>query len=175
MEPDSDHEKNWSAGTDALVVELYPQLRRIARREHHRCGPGATLQTTALIHESYLKLRRSRDWDSRAHFLACAATAMRHVLIDGARSRLSAKRRLPDLPFDDGPDDIALLRLDDALRDLARLEPDLARLVECRFFGGMSIEETGEALGVSPATVKRGWTMAQAWLHRELTGALGAG
>ncbi|MCP3734647.1 ECF-type sigma factor [Sphingomonas sp. RP10(2022)] len=156
-------------GTDVLIVELYPHLRGMARREHVRSGSPMTLQTTALIHETYLKLQRRSNWQSRAHFLGCAATAMRHVLIDGARARLSAKRQAPEPDGDEGAKgDVALLTLNDVLQELAQLEPDLARLVECRFFAGYDEAETAEILGVSGRTVRRNWTRARAWIHARM-------
>lgn len=171
MEPANEEEKSWAPGTDLLVVELYPHLRGMARREHFRSGSPMTLQTTALIHETYLKLRRHTGWQSRGHFLSCAATAMRHVLIDGARARLSAKRNAPAIDGDGSAavEDRALLDLNDALQELGHFEPDLARLVECRFFAGYSEIETAEILGVSERTVRRNWTRAKAWIHAQMT------
>jgi RNA polymerase sigma factor (TIGR02999 family) len=174
VEPDSTTEgaveKSWDAGTDALVVALYPELRTIARREHFRAGTPQTLQTTALINETYLKLCRRADWASRAHFLGCAATAMRHLLIDGARARLSAKRTAPEVLPVEG-EDAELIRLGDALGELARLDPELARLVECRFFAGYDEVETAEVLGVNERTVRRRWVKARAWIHAQMQDA----
>ena len=167
MEPDSTTEKVWGPQTDELVAALYPELRSIAHREHFRAGNPQTLQTTALIHETYLKLRRRAAWTSRAHFLGCAATAMRHLLIDAARARLTAKRTLPDGEAP-GVDDAELLRLGDALGDLAGLDADLARLVECRFFAGYDEVETAEVLGVNERTVRRRWVKARAWIHAHM-------
>ena len=165
----SDQEKTWMPGTDVLVVELYPHLRGMARREHFRSGSPMTLQTTALINETYLKLRRRSDWQSRTHFLGCAATAMRHVLIDNARARLSAKRQTtPADTEEDVAADMALISLNDALHELAQYEPDLARLVECRFFAGYDERETAEIMGVSGRTVRRNWTRARAWIHARM-------
>lgn len=169
MDPASEAEKIWAPGTDVLIVELYPHLRGMARREHWRSGSPMTLQTTALIHETYLKLRHHDGWRTRGHFLSCAATAMRHVLIDGARARLSGKRQAPADVHKNAGGDLALLSLNDALGELARLEPDLARLVECRFFAGYDETETAEVLGISGRTVRRNWVRAKAWIHAQMT------
>jgi RNA polymerase sigma factor (TIGR02999 family) len=169
VEPDSGTERIWGEQTDALVVALYPELRSIAHREHYRFGPAQTLQTTALIHETYLKLRRRADWTSRAHFLGCAATAMRHVLIDGARARMAAKRTAPDAA-EETREDRELLALGDALEELAALDPELARLVECRFFAGYSEVETAEVLGITERTVRRRWVRARGWIHARMAG-----
>ena len=163
---------------DEFFPVVYEELRRIAHRELRHERTGHTLGTTALVHEAYLRLAhldRIR-WKSRAHFLAVAAQAMRRVLVDYAVARRAQKRgggHVPD-SLDDavaiaGERSEELLALDEALQRLQSLDEQHARIVECRFFGGMSIEETAEALGVSPATVKRGWTMARAWLNRELS------
>lgn len=178
------------AALDSALPLVYDELRRIAGRLR-RDGSGAeTLNTTALVHEVYVKLagNEPREFRDRAHFLAVAATAMRHILIDHARARRAAKRGggatpldldqlksalAGDMTFTDGKAD-TLLALDRALDRLAQRSERQLRIVECRFFAGMSVPETAEALAISPATVKRGWTMAQAWLHRELT-ATGTG
>lgn len=160
---------------DALTRSLYDALRQIARRERARAGRPQTLQTTALINESYLKLRQSDGWQSREHFLGCAAMAMRHVLVDAARARLSLKRgegaRL--VSIEDAGDiaqveDAELLRLNEALEALHQLDQRLARVVECRFFAGYGEDETAQVLGVSERTVRRDWVQAKAWLYREL-------
>lgn len=171
----SDAEKIWAPGTDVLIVELYPHLRGMAKREHFRSGSPMTLQATAVIHETYLKLRHHESWASRGHFLSCAATAMRHVMIDGARARLSAKRQAPAVVDDDPTEDRALLSLNDALQELARFEPELARLVECRFFAGYDENETADVLGVSGRTVRRNWVRAKAWIHAQMTKGDGDG
>lgn len=164
---------------DALFPLVYEELRRMAHRRLRMERPGHTLGTTGLLHETYLKLVkvdgiRYRD---RAHFFAIAARAMRWVLVSYATRRRTAKRGggLREVTFDDAvavarERSEELLALEEALRRLEEEDPRHGRVVECRFFGGMSIEETAEALGVSPATVKRDWTMARAWLHRELSG-----
>ena len=163
---------------DEFFPVVYEELRRIAHRELRHERTDHTLGTTALVHEAYLKLARLDRirWQSRAHFLAVAAQAMRRVLVDYAVARRAQKRGGGHAP--ESLDDAVamaeargdeLLALDDALRQLQALDERHARIVECRFFGGMSIEETAEALGVSPATVKREWTLARAWLNRELS------
>ncbi len=163
-------------GFDALTGALYEQLRKIAHRERARAGRPQTLQTTALINESYLKLRDNDGWTSREHFLGTAATAMRHVLVDAARARLSQKRGsgVGPAPIDDVADvsqveDRETVRVSEALEALERLDGRLARVVECRFFAGYSEEETGRILGISDRTVRRDWLQAKAWLYRELT------
>lgn len=162
---------------DALVGQLYDALRDIAHRERGRAGRPQTLQTTAVVNEAYLRLRRAEGWQSREHFLASAATAMRHVLVDAARARLAAKRGdgVRAVPIDEARDALAtgddtLVRIDDALTALRAQDERLARVVECRFFGGLSEEETGKVLGISDRTVRRDWLQAKAWLFRELGG-----
>ena len=163
---------------DEFFPLVYEELRRIAHRELRHERSGHTLGTTALVHEAYLKLAHLDriQWKSRAQFLAVAAQAMRRVLVDYAVARRAQKRGGGFVPqsLDDAMAIASerseeLLALDEALQRLQSLDEQHARIVECRFFGGMSIEETAEALGVSPATVKRGWTMARAWLNRELS------
>jgi len=169
---------------DELFALLYKELKDLAGRHRRRWHGNHTLDTTALLHESYVKLvgRSTIDVESRAHFLALAARAMRHILCDYARERGARKRGggLERLPLDAlegrarGPivftedQSNTLLALDEALGRLARIDPRQGEVVECRFFGGLTIEETAAALGVSPRTVKRDWAMAQAWLHREM-------
>jgi RNA polymerase sigma factor (TIGR02999 family) len=166
-----------SLSLDALTDALYQELRKIAHRERLRAGRPLTLQTTALVSESYLKLRQSAGWTSETHFLASAATAMRHALVDAARARLSQKRgdgQRP-LPLDDQHDlpaagDDEVVRISEALAALEAIDPRLVKVVECRFFAGYSEEETGRILGVSDRTVRRDWLQARAWLYRELQG-----
>jgi len=165
------------AGKDLLPL-VYAELRRLAAARLARLPPGQTLQPTALVHEAYLKLLKDRPerWQNRAHFCAIAAHAMRQILIERARARDALKRGggQPRVTFDEGlnaaaPDNpIDLVALDAALDRLAALDASQARLVELRFFGGLSIEETAEAMGISPATVKRHWAVARAWLAKEL-------
>jgi RNA polymerase sigma-70 factor, ECF subfamily len=163
---------------DDFLPLVYEELRRIAARELRRERPGHTLCTTALVHEAWLELAKLHriQWQNRGHYLALAAQAMRRVLIDHAVARRAQKRGggQPVEPLDDDAMAMVqaraaeLLDLDAALDRLAALDERQGRVVECRFYGGMSVEETAEALGVSPATVKREWVIARAWLNREL-------
>ncbi|UNK79202.1 ECF-type sigma factor [Sphingopyxis granuli] len=160
---------------DARIATLYDELKAIARREHYRAGGGQTLQTTALISEAYLKLNRREGWESERHFLGCAATAIRHILIDAARARMTAKRGAGEYAFTESldslaaaPEDEDVVRLGEALQRLARLDPNLAQLIDCRFFAGMTEEETAKILGVSDRTVRRWWLQARAWVHKEM-------
>lgn len=171
------------AAFDELLPLVYEELHRVAARQRQHWDGDETLDTTALVHEAYLRLvdQSAPDWRSRAHFLAVAATAMRQILIDYAKRRRTAKRGggaphyalyeieagLASAQASEAGDE-ALCALDEVLRRLQERHPRQSRIVECRFFGGMSIEDTAEALGVAPATVKRGWAVAQAWLYREL-------
>jgi len=172
------------AGNQAAFDEVFPlvyaELRRIAAREMRREKPGRTLQTTALVHEAYLRLLKdaSLSFENRAHFLGIAAHAMREILIEHARARSARKRgggavriTLDDLVAPVPSPSIDVLALDEALQRLARLDERHARVVELRYFGGLSVEETAVALELSPATVKRAWTVARAWLFRELAGS----
>ncbi|MEP6574456.1 MAG: ECF-type sigma factor [Gemmatimonadota bacterium] len=162
---------------DRLVALTYQELRSIAHRRLAARARGGTFSTTALVHEAYLKLfDQSRGaWRDRGHFLALASLAMRHVLVDRARERSALKRggdrrriTLDDdlMTVEDQPD--ALLQLNDALEELARMEPRLARVVECRFFGGLLEKETAEALGLTVRTVQRDWVKARILLRRVL-------
>jgi len=175
---------------DRLFQTVYSELRGLAQAQRRRWQGDHTLNTTALVHEAYLRLGDGREpgWVDRSHFLSQAARAMRHILIDHARRRQAAKRgggrkRLSLDQIEAGlsggdaaqATDEALLALDDALERLTRLNERQGRIVECRFFGGLTIPETAEALEVSPATVKRGWAAAQAWLYRDLAESLGRG
>ncbi len=173
---------DWSDGDrealDKLIPIVYAELRRQAARYLRRERPGHTLQTTALIHEAYLRLIDQRDvrWQNRAHFFAISAQLMRRILVDHARSRQAAKRggsnvKLPleeAMIVSDGKE-IDLVVLDEALERLAAIDPQQSRVVELRFFSGLSVEETAEVLGVSPRTVKRDWNVAKAWLRREIS------
>ena len=171
----------WKGGEqgalDQLVPLVYDELRRLARRYLRRERPDHTLQTTALVHEAYLRLVGSKpsDWENRVHFFAAAAQVMRHILVDHARSRQAAKRAggyarvtLDEGAVAGGDQGVDLLAVDEALTALAALDPQQARVVELRVFGGLSVEEAAEAMGVSPRTVKREWSMAKAWLHRQI-------
>jgi RNA polymerase sigma factor (TIGR02999 family) len=168
---------------DALLPIVYEELRRLAAAYLRRERPGQTLQATALVHEAYLRLRKDRPdrWQNRAHFCAIAAHSRRQILIERARARGARKRggAQPRVTFDeslvsaDGRDNpsIDLVALDAALTRLEAIDAEQARLVELRFFGGLTIEETADAMNISPATVKRHWTVARAWLARELAGS----
>ena len=173
--------QDWSAGNERALEDLLPliynELRRLAHNFLYRERPGHTLQTTALVHEAYLKLIDQKDarWQNRSHFFAIAAQAMRRILIDSARRHAAMKRGGPQekLSLDDVPEvslepNIKLLALDEALNELAQIDPDQSRIVELRYFGGLTIEETAEVMKSSPATVKREWAMARAWLHQAL-------
>ncbi|MFN8060482.1 MAG: sigma-70 family RNA polymerase sigma factor [Vicinamibacterales bacterium] len=160
-----------------LLPLVYDELRRVANRFLSRERPGHTLQATALVHEAYLKLVGQREvrWQNRAHFFGVAAQAMRRILVDRARAHLAEKRGGAQRPIslDDavvvGEEPSAeLMALDEALTRLAQIDPDQAKLVELRFFGGLTVEETAVVLGVSDSTVKREWRVARAWLHREI-------
>lgn len=165
------------AAAERLVPLVYEELKRLARHHMRRERPDHTLQTTALVNEAYLKLVRQQgvSWQGRSHFLGVASQLMRRILIDHARGQLRAKRGagkalLPlseELAFSPEHSE-DLLRLDDALKRLSAIDPRQGRIVELRFFGGLSVDETSEFLGVSPKTVKRDWAVAKAWLHAEL-------
>jgi len=162
---------------DALIPLIYDELRGIARRYLHRERPDHTLQSAALVNEAYLRMMRQQpgQFENRAYFFGFAAQMMRHILVDHARARAAAKRGAgaPRLTLDS---EIAvsqdhkmdLVALDDALKKLAELDPEQSRLIELRFFGGLSIEETAVVMAISPATVKREWATARAWLKREI-------
>jgi RNA polymerase sigma factor (TIGR02999 family) len=164
---------------DRLMPILYDELRQMARRQIRGERSDHTLDATALVHEAYVKLvgLDRMQWQNRAHFLAVAAQAMRRVLVDYAVGRKAQKRGgdRHRVPLDDlsagSPQPIeVLVALDAALQKLEALDARLTRVVECRYFGGMSVEEAAHALDVSPATIKRDWTLARAWLSRELAG-----
>jgi len=175
----------WKAGDqaalDELVPLLYKELRDIARYHLQNERPGHTLQSAALVHEAYVRLvgQRPFDTENRAHFLAVASRLMRQILVDYARSHGAAKRGadrrveldaslvLPQIRNAD------VVALDDALNGLAKLDEQQGRIVEMRFFGGLSIEEIAEALDISPSTVKRDWNVAKAWLTRQMKGTSG--
>ena len=161
---------------DRLLPLVYNELRRLAgsflNREH-----AVSIQTTELVHEAYFRLtdQRSVDWENRGQFFAIAAQAMRRILIDAARARGTNKRDVEKISLDYAPEisaetDCQLLQLDAALKDLASLDPDQARVVELRYFGGLTIEETAEVLRISPATVKREWSTARVWLYDRING-----
>jgi RNA polymerase sigma factor (TIGR02999 family) len=176
-------------GWEQLAPLVYAELRAIAHRQLHRERDGHTLNTTALVHEAYLKLadQRHTRWRSRTHFFSMAATVMRRVLVDYARSYKAAKRAgaldnlslEPSVALDDGRAGVewiaiaderaeVLIALDDALDRLASIDKRLARVVECRFFGGLTEEETASALGMTARTVRRDWVRARAWLRNAI-------
>ena len=172
---------NWSAGDQqafrALVPLLYEDLRRAAHQQLRKARADHTLQTTALVHEAYLRLEKypQSQFQSRSHFLAVCALLMRQILTRYERTRRAAKRGGggANLTLDNAEGvmkkrSVDLLALDDALDGLARLEPQQSRIVELRFFGGLSIEETAEVLELAPATVKRHWSTARVWLYKEM-------
>ena len=182
-QPVSELLAQWRAGDEEslrrLVPLVYNELRRLAHYHLRRERPDHTLQTTALVHEAYLSLMKQQpiDLENRAHFFGVCANLMREILVQYARRRKAAKRdpgqKLTLEGIEGVPDgrNLDLVALDDALHGLARLDPQQSRVVELRFFGGLSIEETSKVLGVSPATVKRHWTTARIWLHDEITRA----
>jgi RNA polymerase sigma factor (TIGR02999 family) len=182
--------KAWGQGDqaafDRLMPLVYGQLRAQARHHMRKERSGLTLQSTALVHEVYLRLTKAQDvdWQDRVHFFALSAQIMRRVLVDAARARAAVKRGgdvaraehssavdLDQIPTGDSDGALSLCALDDALEALARIDPRRAKVIELRFFGGLSVEETAAALQVSPQTVMRDWRLARAWLARELRGA----
>ena len=163
---------------EKLAPLVYAELHRLARGYMHRENPGHLLQTTALVNEAYLRLVDQQDlrWQNRAHFFAIAAQLMRRILVDFARARHAAKRGgvAHQVTFDEAAiisteRDADFIALDDALQNLAAIDPRKSQIVELRFFGGLSVEETAEVLKLSPRTVTREWNLARAWLHRELS------
>jgi RNA polymerase sigma factor (TIGR02999 family) len=163
---------------DQLMPLVYDELRRLAQSYLRKERPGHTLQGTALVHEAYLRLidQKQVKWQNRAHFFAMASQMIRRILVDHARGHRAAKRgdgahklSLDEAMGISGKTDLDLLALDDALNDLARLDPAQSRIVELRFFGGLSIEETAEVAGLSTATVNREWSAARAWLFRQMS------
>lgn len=179
----------WSGGNGAAVNELFPlvydELRRQARRLLRKERPNHTLQSTALIHEAYLNLveQNQINWQNREHFFAISANVMRRVLVNYAKARHRKKRGgfAENLELDEPiagvieARDSDLLALDEALTRLAKKDEQQARIVELRYFSGLTIEETADVLGISPATMKRDWRMTKAWLFRELSGHNGIG
>jgi RNA polymerase sigma factor (TIGR02999 family) len=176
--------KAWSAGDssaiDRLAPLVYAQLHKVAHRRLRRERPDHTLDSTSLVHEAYLQLVRQKDadWQDRAHFFAIGGRIMRRILVDHARASRCEKRGdgARPLPLDDHLDtparkSLQVMALDDALNDLEKLDPRQSRVVELRFFAGLSIEEAAEALHISKATVNRDWVTARAWLLRELSRA----
>lgn len=173
----------WSEGKSEAIDELMPmvyeELRRMAKSYMNSQPSGHTLQTTALIHEAYLKLadQREKRWQNRAHFFAVAAQAMRHILVDHARSHKTDKRggetqivSLEDVAIISNERANELVALDEALQNLSNIDERKGRVVELRYFGGLSVEETAEVLKISQETVMRDWRFAKTWLLRELSG-----
>lgn len=177
MSASDDREPDRAPDARSLLPLVYDELRRIARRERLRVAGGDTLMTTALVHEAYLRLRDRDGIGSRAHFLSVSALAMRGILVDRVRTQLAQKRgagadhvsidEIDDLVVED---EQQVLAVDEALNALARLNPRLVRVVECRFFAGYSEPETAEALGLSERSVQRDWSLARAWLKNYLAG-----
>lgn len=166
------------AARDRLMSVVYEELHRLARRYMRRESPGHTLQTSALVNEAFLRLVDQRDvhWQNRAHFFAIAAQLMRRILVDHARNRSSGKRGGGEraLSLDDGlivskERSAEVVAVHEALEQLAKFDARKSQIVELRFFGGLTIDETAEVLGVSPGTVMADWTMAKAWLRREIS------
>ena len=172
---------DWSNGNQAALQQLLPlvydELHRLASSYMRRERPDHTLQTTALVHEAYLRLvdQDNARWQTRAHFFAAAAQVMRHILVDHARGHRRAKRGggIPEVPLDDAvvlseERSDELLAVNDALIKLTGIDPRKSQVFELRYFGGMTVDEASEVLKVSPATVAREWRMAKAWLRREM-------
>ena len=175
--------REWGEGKsealDELLPHIYNELHRQAAAYLRRERPNHTLQTTALVHEAYLKLidQKQVEWKSRGHFFALAAQAMRRILVDHAKGRHREKRGGPNenVPLEDEllavaeETNIDVIALDEALSRLAKFDPQQERIVEMRYFAGLSLDETAAAIGISRATAARDWAVAKAWLHRELT------
>lgn len=163
---------------EELVPAVYDELRELAHRRLLNLPPDRSLQTTALVHEAWMRLDGQDDWDSRAHYFGAAARAMRLVLVDQARARGSDKRgrgwervTLGDAALEDGPDPLDMLALDEAMSKLEGEDPEKAQVVMLRYFAGLSIDETAAVLKVASATVDRRWAFARAWLKREMSGS----
>ena len=173
----------WRSGDahalESLLPLVYRELRRIAHRYLSKERPGHTLQSTALVHEAFIRLvkQSGATFENRAHFFAISAGLMRQILVEYARSRSAAKRdggRRLDIEADAlqaKSTNVDVVALDEALQELAKLDQQQSKIVEMRFFGGLSIEETAGVLGISPATVKRDWVMARVWLHNQISRA----
>jgi RNA polymerase sigma factor (TIGR02999 family) len=177
----------WGKGSqpalDRLLPHVYDELRTLARSYLRRERPGHTVQTGTLVHEALVRLIEGQQvpWEGRAHFFGIAARLMRQILVDHARGRDAAKRGAGEAaePIDTALSvavqaiDVNVIALDRALHELAAIDPAQARVVELRFFGGLTVEETAEVMGISTGTVKREWSMARAWLRRAVTGEAG--
>lgn len=168
-----------SKALDALLPVVYKELRRLAHVHLQKERPDHTLQSAALVHEAYLRLigLSVPQWESRAHFFAIAAGLMRQILVDYARRHTAKKRggslckvSLNDATTASRRKDVDVVALDDALKTLAKIDPRQSRVVELRFFAGLSLQEISDAMEIAPATVQRDWTAARAWLHREISG-----
>ena len=182
-QPVSELLAKWRSGDEEslrrLIPAVYNELRRVAHYQLRKERPGHTLQTTALVHEAYVSLLKQepKDFANRAHFFAVCAQLMRQILVQYARRRNAVKRgggytlTLDNIDAAMMSRSVDLIALDDALNRLAQLDPQQSRIVELRFFGGLSIEETSQVLGISPATVKRHWTTARVWLKKEISKA----
>lgn len=178
----SEMQKGRTGAADELLPLVYQELRRIARAYMRRERPDHTLQATALVHEAYLQLvdQKRVDWKNRAHFFGVAAQLMRRILVEHARAHQAQKRggAAAKLTLEEAINyfpqkELTLVALDDCLKELERLDPRQSRIVELRFFGGLTTEETSEVLGISTATVEREWRSARAWLHAQLSGLKG--
>ncbi|MBO0861558.1 MAG: sigma-70 family RNA polymerase sigma factor [Chloracidobacterium sp.] len=178
------HREGRAEAFGRLMALVYDDLRRLAAWQLRTERPEHTLQPTALVHEAYLRLAGQNpvDWQNKAHFFALAAQVMRHILVDHARGRQRDKRGggKSSVSLDEAlelshPNEPDLIELDEALNTLARQDARKSRIVELRYFGGLSIEETADTMGISPATVRREWTLAKAWLRHELGRGPGAG
>lgn len=187
LPPDSSASNPGAGGADDSIGRLaeelmplfYAEVRRLAHHERRRVGASDTLQTTALVHEAYLKLFRAPSFQDHTHFLRAAAVAMRHALVNHARDRAALKRgggafleSLDEAQVPGVENDTTMLAVHEAVERLGRLSPRLAQVVECRFFAGYDEHDTGLALGIADRTVRRDWTKARAWLRRELGDAL---
>jgi RNA polymerase sigma factor (TIGR02999 family) len=173
----------WRSGNEQALESLLPlvyrELRQIAHRYLRNERPGHTLQSTALVHEAFIRLAQQNGphFDNRAHFFAISAGLMRQILVEYARGRKAAKRDggqrldIEAAVLQAKSPSVDVVALDDALNQLAKLDPQQSRIVEMRFFGGLTIEETARVLGISPATVKRDWEMARVWLHHQISHA----
>ena len=166
-----------SLNLSRVMPVVYDELRKLAMKYMAREKAGQTLQATALVHEAYLRLMKEKAaiWHNRAHFCAIAAGSMREILVERARARAALKRggskvrvSLSDVRASGQDASFDMLALHEALERLAKMDPQLVRIVELRFFGGLTVEETAEALCSSPASIKRAWSMARAWLRREM-------
>jgi RNA polymerase sigma factor (TIGR02999 family) len=174
----ADIERGDPRAPEQLLPLVYDELRKLAAQKMAQENPGLTLQATALVHEAYVRLvdrEKAQNWDSRGHFFAAAAEAMRRILVDSARRRRAQKRggdhervHLAEIRGPSGEEQFDLLALDDALTKLDELHPDKAQVIKLRFFAGCTLEETAEILGISRATAQRTWAYARAWLFGQL-------